>query len=243
MIDYSYLSFPGDCDVNEDQIGIVDISQRKCFILADGLGGHGKGEIASSIAVDYAKYVLTRCKYIDRNILNDCFIGAHNQLKMKQKSEHIIGGLKTTMVILAIENDIAYYGHVGDSRLYCFNRLGFSEHTKDHSVPQMMVSMGEIKEKNIRGNSDRNRLLSALGMDTDMPKIEIHSPVTQIRKKNGFLLCSDGFWEWIKENRMECCYRASSNAGNWLEKMTKIVQKNGESGKMDNFSAITIKIR
>lgn len=241
MIDYSYLSFPGDCDINEDRIGIVDMPKRKCFILADGLGGHGKGEIASSTAVNYAKNILTQCKHIDNNILNNCFIGAHNQLKIMQKNEHAIGSLKTTMVILAIENGIAYYGHVGDSRLYHFNRLGFSQHTKDHSVPQMMVFMGEIKEKNIRGNPDRNRLLSALGMDNSIPKIEINPTVIQVKNKNGFLLCSDGFWEWIKENQMEYCYRVSSSTGNWLEKMAKIVQKKGKTGKMDNFSAIAIK--
>ena len=243
MIDYSYLSFQGDYEINEDHIGIVDLPQRKCFIIADGLGGHGKGEVASSVAVNYAKYILTQCKYIDRNVLKDCFIGAHNQLKMIQENEHVIRGVKTTMVILAIEGEVAYWGHVGDSRLYAFNRFRISEQTKDHSVPQMMVAMGEITEKEIRGNPDRNRLLSALGMDGGIPKIEIHTPVMKVKNGNAFLLCTDGFWEWIKENNMEHCHRMSSSAGSWLEKMAKIVQENGQSGQMDNFSAITVKIR
>lgn len=242
MIDYSYLSFQGDYDVNEDNIGIVDLPQRKCFILADGLGGHGNGEVASAAAVDYAKYILTHCKYIDRNVLTDCFIGAHNQLKAIQEKEHLVRAAKTTMVVLAIENGAAYWGHVGDSRLYAFSRLRITSQTKDHSVPQMMVAMGEIKEKDIRGNPDRNRLLRALGMDGDAPKVEIHPPV-QAKSGSGFLLCSDGFWEWIKENNMEHCYRMTSSAGSWLEKMAKTVQENGQNGKMDNFSAITVKIR
>lgn len=242
MVNYSCLSLNGDYEINEDRIGIIDTPQRKCFILCDGLGGHGKGEVASAIAVDYAKNYLLKCKYINKHILEDCFLGAHQQLKNRQHMERDYKSVKTTMVILVIENDIAYWGHVGDSRLYLFNRFSIVERTKDHSVPQMMVALGEITEDQIRGNPDRNRLLKALGMD-EPPKVEIHSPVIRAKRGCGFLLCSDGFWEWITEDKMQHTYRYSGGTDKWIGQMKQIVEMNGRNGKMDNYSAIAIKIR
>lgn len=242
MIDYSYLTLNGSYQINEDSVGFVNNGNRQCFILADGLGGHGEGDVASKTAVDFAKNYFSTCSDINENVIADCFSGIHDKLLSMQISEHTIRGIKTTLVALIIENDVAYWAHVGDSRLYRFSRFAIKEQTKDHSVPQMMVVMGEITPEQIRENPDRNKLLRALGMEGEAPKAEIHYPGTPVKKGDGFLLCSDGFWELILEKDMKKSYIFSSTSSDWLGKMKNMVEKNGKNKKMDNYSAIAIKI-
>ena len=242
MIDYCFLSLKGSYETNEDNVGLVNNSQRTCFILADGLGGHGKGEVASATAVEYAQSFLSSCAVINRDTIEECINGIHYRLEKIRSAQHSSRGMKTTLVLLIIENGLAYWAHVGDSRLYMFNRFGIVEQTKDHSVPQMMVVLGDITEKQIRGNPDRNKLLSALGMDGEPPKADIHFPGTPVKKGHSFLLCSDGFWERIEENKMKKSLLFSRDATDWLNKMKTIVEANGQNKKMDNYSAVTVKI-
>ncbi len=242
MIDYSYLTLNGSYQINEDSVGFVNKENRQCFILADGLGGHGEGDVASRTAVAFAQNYFSTCAAINEKVIADCFSGIHDKLLSMQISEHTIRGIKTTLVVLIIENDVAYWAHVGDSRLYRFSRFAIKEQTKDHSVPQMMVVMGEITPEQIRGNPDRNKLLRALGMEGEAPRVEIHYPGIPVKKGDGFLLCSDGFWELLLEKDMKKSYIFSSTSSDWLEKMKTIVEKNGKNKKMDNYSAIAIKI-
>ena len=243
MIDRCFLSLKGDYDNNEDYLGVVDKGNRHCFILADGLGGYSKGEVASKAAVEYVKNFFNSCRFITKPIIEECIIGAHNKLKALQKADRELRNIKTTIVLLVIEDDIAYWAHMGDSRLYRFNRFRLLDQTTDHSVPQMMVMMGEITKDEIRGNPERSKLLKALGTDGEVSKPEVHYPGVKLKKGDGFLLCSDGFWEWIDEKQMKKAYIFSDSSKEWMEKMRQTVEKNGSNSRMDNYSAITIKIK
>ena len=242
MVDYCYLSNKGSYEINEDSIGLINRPDRQVFILADGLGGHGKGDIASSAATRYAQQFFSNCPVIDKASIEQCFNEIHNKLDDLRSENHYKKGVITTLVLLIIEKNVAYWAHVGDSRLYKFNRFKVVEQTKDHSVPQMMVMMGEISKKQIRGNPDRNKLLKALGMDGDSPRIDVYYPGVDLKKGDSFLLCSDGFWELIEEKDMLKCLWFSKDATEWLDKMKKIVETNGQNRKMDNYSAVTVKI-
>ena len=109
----------------------------------------------------------------------------------------------------------------------------------DHSVPQMLFNTGTIREKQIRHHEDRNRLTRVLGSDEEnsKPFITIQEPRNE---DAAFLLCSDGFWENIEEEQMEACLQKSANPHEWLERMEKIVVKNGRGTNMDNYSAIVV---
>lgn len=107
----------------------------------------------------------------------------------------------------------------------------------------MLVEMGQLSEKEIRTSPDRNRLLRAVGMQDAEIKVDVATVPKSIKKGVSFLLCSDGFWEYIYEREMEKCCFFSRTSEIWLEKMTKIVQANGKNKKMDNYSAIAIKCR
>jgi serine/threonine protein phosphatase PrpC len=131
---------------------------------------------------------------------------------------------------------------VGDSRLYRFvNRKNVSR-TLDHSVPQMLVLTGEIKEKDIRGHEDRNRLTRVMGMEWSGPKYELGGGMP-LTGNETYLLCSDGFWEWITEREMERLLKESDDPETWIEKMEAEIVKNGRNAHMDNYSAIAVYVR
>ena len=106
--------------------------------------------------------------------------------------------MQTTAVSLIIQNDLALWGHIGDTRLYYFHDGNLQKQTSDHSVPQMLVNAGEIDDSQIRYHEDRNRLLRSLGSkETIKPNLE--QSATTIYPGDAFLLCTDGFWEYVLE--------------------------------------------
>ena len=150
--------------------------------------------------------------------------------------------MKTTLVVLWVGNRQIRWGHIGDSRLYRFQRGIFGTkifRTFDHSVPQMLVAAGTIKEKEIRHHEDRNRLLRVMGIEWDSPRYELGS-IKPARKGQAFLLCSDGWWEWIEEEGMKKTLQEASCVGDWMESMEKEVRNHGKGSEMDNFSAIGV---
>ncbi|MCD8005855.1 MAG: protein phosphatase 2C domain-containing protein [Oscillospiraceae bacterium] len=235
---YSVFTDKGNRNVNEDSVGAFVKDDAGCFILCDGLGGHGMGDAASSLVVDVFK-----------NRFNDVgaksgFIGetfgiAQDMLLMEQKRIGAEKKMKTTGVSVVTDGKNVYVGHIGDSRAYIFSKNKVKCRTLDHSIPQMLVLSGEIKESEIRNHPDRSALLRVIGVEWDEPMYEIMRPVSK-RKCQAMLLCSDGFWELIDEEKMCELLRRSENVDEWLKMMVDIVKENGIGRDMDNYSAIAV---
>jgi len=243
MITYATLTKVGGRQVNEDSVGVKETSGRILCVLADGLGGHNAGEIASSIAVESAIKLFEDINDMPFSvILTACMDKAQNKILEEQHRQNKIDEMKTTAVMLLIEENKAQWAHVGDSRLYRFDKNEVADRTLDHSVPQMLVLQGEINEKDIRHHEDRNRLTRAMGTEWDRPKYILSRPI-DISAPTTFLLCSDGFWELIEEKEMSRCLNKCSNPEGWLLAMEKIVCRSGRKKNMDNYSAIAVFVR
>jgi serine/threonine protein phosphatase PrpC len=106
----------------------------------------------------------------------------------------------------------------------------------------MLVLSGEIQEKDIRGHEDRNRLIRVMGMEWNTPKYEIGG-AARLGANETYLLCSDGFWEWITEKEMSRLLKTSATPKEWIEKMCEKVTEAGRGANMDNYSAIAVYIR
>lgn len=234
MIRYAMLSKDGSRDHNEDSVGMWNHEDRFCFILADGLGGHGMGEVASKAAVDA---VTASCKQGGEP--DGAFMGAQEKIAEIQRERRECADMKTTLVVLWLDGKQVQWGHIGDSRLYYFQNGKIKTRTLDHSVPQMLVAIGEIREKQIRNHPDRNRLLKVLGVETEDVSYQLAEPILS-ESGQTFLLCSDGFWELIDEKKMEATLRRAKGPEEWLEEMEKIVLKNGKNRNMDNYSAVAV---
>lgn len=237
MISYDCLTNPGGRKLNEDSLGILIKSDRLFFILCDGLGGHGNGDVASSYVVEQMKKFLEQGETVE-----DSVIYTQQELRIKQKDENLENSMKTTLTCLSIASEGAKFVHVGDSRIYLFYRGKYKMRSQDHSVPQMLVNSGMIKEKEIRYHPDRGRLLRVMGTEWSSPRFQA---METIPLKNGmtFLLCSDGFWELIEEKKMEKILKKAKTPKEWLTKMESVVLENGKDKEMDNYSAIAVFVR
>ena len=136
----------------------------------------------------------------------------------------------------------ARFAHVGDSRIYHFEKAKYVQRSQDHSVPQMLANRGDIKEKDIRHHEDRSRLLRVMGTEWDSPKYQAVDGI-KLTNRSSFLLCSDGFWELIDEKQMCKLLKKAADPQDWLGKMEEIVLKNGTGTNMDNYSAIAVFVR
>ena len=226
----------GGRQINEDTCAVFHKKRKEhCFVVADGLGGHGCGAQASQTAV----------ASISEIFLSDELEYPEDFLAWFQKANKAVFDIqstnckmKTTLVALYIKDNDAMWAHIGDSRLYHFVNGRLVEQTLDHSVSQMAVLCGEISSDEIRGHIDRNRLLRALGREENV-RIEVSEKINLKGKKHAFLLCTDGFWEYIYENEMEEALLAADSAEQWMNNMLVYMKSHMKKGN-DNNTAIAI---
>ena len=239
MITYTVFTDRGGREVNEDSARVFEKDGKKCLVLCDGLGGHGKGEVASALVVEAVGQIFNSAQKIDEDFLRRAFQLSQEALIDEQIRQDAKTDMKTTAVAMYIDGNKVQWGHVGDSRLYAFAKNKVKLRTLDHSVPQMLVFAREIKEKQIRNHPDRNRLLRVMGIEWEKPMYEL-AEQTQLEKYQAFLLCSDGFWELIDEKQMCKLLKNSSTVEEWMQAMVEVIKQNGIGKNMDNYTAIAL---
>lgn len=238
MVTYKIISRIGSRPVNEDCTGMHQLGEEYGFFLADGLGGHGKGDIASKAAVEQA-ILQFEAGGSTRETLAAVFEAGQAGVLEQQRLAGTTQSMKTTMTALLIDPESICWGHIGDSRIYYFQNDKLVGRTIDHSVPQMLVAAGEIRESQIRHHPDRNRLLRVMGVEWDRPMYQLNEPIPR-KGRQAFLMCSDGFWELIEEKEMATLLKRASNVEQWLNDMEVLVKKHGAGTNMDNYSAVAV---
>ena len=229
-----YYSDRGGRDVNEDTVSFVQVENGFCALVADGLGGQGDGDVASQTAAARISEAFRADPSSDPEDIQRFFKEANDAVcEINQGKPNTM----STMVGLFCTSDGAACAHVGDSRLYHFFNGQIVERTTDHSVPQMSVALGEITEDQIRNHPDRNRILRAIGADPEI-KTEIKKIILQ-DGFHAFILCSDGFWEYVLESEMEIDLAKSADPAHWLE-LLKQRRESRAPADADNNSAIII---
>ncbi len=204
----------------------------RCFVLADGLGGHGGGDIASEAVCR------TVCANwngdISAETVNDLLIRAHEAVHEVQGDS---GQMKSTGVVLLASDDSVAWGHIGDSRLYWFTNGNLVFQTKDHSASQAAVLLGMISQEEIRFHEDRSRLMKALGQSGDVTAETDESDL--LSGDHCFLLCSDGFWEYVFEHEMVEALKNASTPQEWIAQMEAILLGRASS-EHDNYTAVAV---
>jgi len=241
--DYAMLSGVGDKNVNEDSVRACrnEGLEMSCFALADGLGAHGHGEVAAGLATGAVNAFVSTVLTEEPNLLESCFEGA--QMLLRREMERMnLPMIRTTLVVLILRGQTAQWGHIGDSRLYLFRKGSVIARTRDHSVPQMLFEQGMITEREIAHHPQRNRLRRAMGEEWDEPCFDVDERQFPVEPGDSFLLCSDGFWEWFDEKKVGRILQKRLSAKDALHRINREVERNGAKAKMDNYSAILIKL-
>lgn len=239
--EYQYAVYTdiGSRKVNEDSVCVRELAgDRICLIVADGLGGHGGGDQASRAA---ASHVITGWNgETDAETIRRLLSEANAKVLAMQTP---LCQMKTTIVLLAADGAQLLRAHVGDSRLYHFLDGTLIYQTRDHSVAQMSVLLGEITPDQIRFHEDRSRVLRALGQDEDL-NVEAAEETLE-RGTHAFLLCTDGFWEYVLEEEMEEDLRAADSPDDWIGRMRmrlsgRVKEMYGDEPENDNNTAAAL---
>lgn len=239
---FAAVSNLGGRPVNEDSYGSFQRQPEGwLFAVADGLGGHGKGDEASQLAVSTALELYTGAAPGEDSAgqMRRLFEEGQRRLLHRQAEQRCPGSMKTTLNLAMVEKDLLLLGHVGDTRSYLFRGGAQLLRTRDHSVPQMLALTGEIRESAIRHHPDRNRLLRVMGAEWETPKYELEEEI-RLNPGDALLLCTDGFWEWITEKEMLKTLKRADSVQNWLHRMDQTVQRAGRRAKMDNNTALAV---
>lgn len=243
--DTASLTDPGSCEVNEDAISFLetgDSSSPRYWILCDGLGGHGAGDFAATLAVDTITGLAKELSDLDCTSLSGIFTQANQALLVAQAADPARARMHTTALLLCAIGQQVAWAHIGDSRLYHFRRGQLQTQTLDHSLVQANVNAGNLLPGAIRFHEDRNRLLRSLGSVGDTKTTVLDPPLT-LEAGDSFLLASDGFWELVLESEMAISLGQSDSALDWLTQMHKIHQLRAENVEdIDNYSAIAIRV-
>lgn len=245
LFDTASLTAPGSHEVNEDALAYQQSdgdSLLSYWILCDGLGGHGAGDLAAQLAVSTIAKLVKDLADLDSSSFSEIFIQANQALLTAQGTDPTRARMHTTAVLLcSIGRQIAW-AHIGDSRLYHFRHGQLQTQTLDHSLVQANVNAGNLLPSAIRFHEDRNRLLRSLGSPSEIKATALNPPLT-LDSGDAFLLASDGFWELVLESEMEASLSESSSALDWLTQMHRIHQLRADNVEdQDNYSAIAIQL-
>ncbi|HEY5575263.1 MAG TPA: Stp1/IreP family PP2C-type Ser/Thr phosphatase [Clostridiaceae bacterium] len=217
--------------VNEDYIDYYTDETKRIYVIADGMGGHNAGEIASKLAVENTISYINSLPRLDdlEDSIKKAVGDSNHKIYELSKSKADLNGMGTTLTACLIKGNDMVIAHVGDSRCYIIKDKAISQVTKDHSLVQQLLDEGSITESEADNHPNRNIITRALGtsniVDVDVIKMDI-------KGIDKIILCTDGLSNLINEqelydfvmNNDDCC--------------AELVELSKSRGTKDNISVI-----
>ncbi len=187
---------------NEDYFGFFQLSEEVLAIVADGMGGHNSGEIASRMAVEMIHENFSRERQ-EKDVLaslKSAFQVANFTILQKSLEQERLNGMGTTATALVIRGDQAFVGHMGDSRAYLFRDATVSRLTKDHSVVERMLEQGLLNREEANRHPQKNVIYKTLGVNREAD-VDLLGPIP-VSHNDIFLLCSDGLTNLVSDQEL-----------------------------------------
>jgi protein phosphatase len=234
---------------NEDSLFLNP--EQKLFVVADGMGGHAAGEVASKVAVDAINefvcltggdeeitwpFGLDESISYDGNRLKTAIRHANRKVLEATREKTEYEGMATTVAAVLVDGDVANLGHVGDSRIYLFSEGVFTQLTSDHSWVNEQIQSGVISVDQARSHPLRNVVTRALGGKADLA---VDMQTRRMKAGDVLLLCSDGLTAMVPD---EDIARILAEAKGDVEKAAKdlVAEANAHGGE-DNITVVLLK--
>lgn len=220
---------------NEDSFYVDD--KKGIFIVADGMGGHNAGEVASQMAVETIKECFdknTAFVYNDYSkLIEKAIKEANTAIYKKANQNEALQGMGTTIVFALIKEDKLYLAHVGDSRAYMLTKKGLKQLTEDHSLVNDLIKQGKLSAEEAHFHPMRHVITRALGV-----KNEVEVDVNTIPYKGGLiLLCTDGLTDMLEDKEIEEIVKNTPEPQKACE---LLIGKANERGGRDNVTVVVV---
>ena len=202
------------------------------LIVADGMGGHNAGDLASRYTVEsMVDYIEKAVERRPIPLLAEAIHHANELVVEKAKSDKALEGMGTTVVAATVQENYLYVANVGDSRLYLIDQE-IEQITRDHSLVEEMIRVGELQRKDAKSHPDRNIITRAVGVRTPV-KIDFFD--IKLEPGDVILLCSDGLTNMVEDEDILRIVKKSSSLKEAAQRLVTEANKNG--GK-DNISVV-----
>ena len=189
----------GGRQYNEDRIAYSYSRDALLMVIADGMGGHRNGEVAAQITAkvlteNFQRHARPKLKD-PQHFLQGTIQRAHEAINTYAREHKLPEIPHTTCVACIVQDDTAWWAHVGDSRLYLFSDVNLISRTHDHSAVQQMIDDGLLSEQDAVAHPDRNKVYNCVGGYLP-PEIEMSRPMP-LSQLDRILLCTDGLWSQV----------------------------------------------
>ncbi|BAK75352.1 protein serine/threonine phosphatase [Pseudogulbenkiania sp. NH8B] len=230
----------GGRSYNQDRVVIAHSLESVLLVVADGMGGHLQGEVAAQIAIDlmselFYQQATPSLSHPNRFLVN-AISSAHQAILDYATEHHLPEVPSTTVVAAVIQQDMLYWCHVGDSRLYLLDNSGLRLRSRDHSQVQRLIDQGLLTEEGARTHPDRNKIYNCLGASSD-PDIDIGERQLLFPGAS-VLLCSDGLWSQIQDAELTKVFVGRAVSQVLPALMNVAERRGGRHG--DNLSAVAV---
>lgn len=236
-----YLTDPGKVRThNEDNVIILNNNNNEFLLaVADGMGGHKAGEVASAIAIDHLHDEFDKLETFGTkenaiDWLRNIVVEINNKIFDYTSKNPDSKGMGTTLVVTIKTNDYILYGNIGDSSGYVMKNEKLHKVTKDHTLVNLLVSTGELTEEEAKYHPRKNVLMRALGAN-DPIEIDIFDVDTSVK---GLFLCSDGLTNMLTDEQIEKILNSNLSIE---EAVVKLIRKSNSRGGTDNISIAYLK--
>ena len=238
-----YLTDPGKVrDHNEDSVLIVHKNEKEVLLaIADGMGGHSAGEVASNIAISYLgkhfnESFHNMSKLDAATWLRDSVTEINKEIFAHERSHPESKGMGTTLVKALVTENYILFGNIGDSSGFVMKDGHLHKVTYDHTLVNLLVSAGELTEEEAKDHPKKNVLMKALGAN-DPIDIDIFDCDMEIDE---ILLSSDGLTNMLDVEQIE---RVLLGEGDIEDKVIKLIRKANNRGGTDNISVAYLQVR
>ncbi|WRS26875.1 Stp1/IreP family PP2C-type Ser/Thr phosphatase [Oscillospiraceae bacterium MB08-C2-2] len=227
---------------NQDKYDFKILGKALAFmVVCDGMGGENGGSVASSIAVSCISEMLTRDlpgaegEQSVLSIMRSAIAGANALVFEAASKDEGLSGMGTTLVLGVVWNSSLFIGYVGDSRVYRVSGEAETQITRDHTVVQMLLDIGEISKEQVENHPQRHYITRAVGVSESVDADFVECP---LEEGDMVLICSDGLYHYVEQGGfvplLRECVRQKS--------VDSLIRLANEQGGADNITAVVLQV-